>query len=87
MSQQEHNKSGTVSHNNLPPKVGVNLLPLVHDFVQTFNEAVEVIHLLCHVLEVLQSLAVLPECGRNRDRRAPDEVCMCTSHPDTTEHR
>lgn len=38
--------------------------PVVHNTIQTFDEAVEVLHLLCHVLVVLQSLMILPGCGK-----------------------
>lgn len=33
-----------------------------HDLVQAFDEAVEVLHLLCHVVVALQGLTVLPRC-------------------------
>lgn len=48
----------------LPPELSVNLESLVHNTIQTFDEAVEVLHLLCHVLVVLQSLLILPGCGK-----------------------
>ena len=39
---------------------------MVHDTVEAFDEAVEVLHLLCEVLVVLQSLVVLSACGRKQ---------------------
>lgn len=55
-----------ISHYYLPPELSVNLESVVHNTIQTFDEAVEVLHLLCHVLVVLQSLVILPGCGKDR---------------------
>lgn len=52
--------TGLLLFNYLPPELSVNLKSMVHDIVQTLNEAVEVLHFLCHVLVVLQSLVILP---------------------------
>lgn len=38
---------------------------MVHDTVQAFDEAVEILHLMCHVLVVLQRLMVLPRCEKD----------------------
>ncbi len=65
--RKNHNKCQfSISHYYLPPELSVNLESVVHNTIQTFDEAVEVLHLLCHVLVVLQSLVILPGCGRDR---------------------
>lgn len=50
--------------NTSPPEISIHLESVVHDTIETFNEAVEVLHLLCHVLVALQSLMILPTHGR-----------------------
>lgn len=56
--------------NNLPSHVGVDLLSLVHDFVEGLDKVPEVLDLLRHVLVALQCLVVLPGCRiSSRDRQ------------------
>lgn len=54
--------------NNLPSHVGVDLLSLVHDFVEGLDKVPEALDLLRHVLVALQSLVILPGC-RETDRQ------------------
>lgn len=58
------NRNTELLFHHLPPEISINLESEVHNAVQTFDEAVEVLHLLCHVLVVLQRHLVLPKCGK-----------------------
>lgn len=68
-----------MSFHHLPPELSINLESMVHNAVKTFDEAVEVLHLLCHVLVVLQRLMVLPKCGKRDKLKKSEGLCVgCT---------
>lgn len=48
-------------HPSVPTKYSVSVEPLVHDTIQTFDEIVEVLDLLCFVHVTLQSFVILPK--------------------------
>lgn len=47
-----------------PSELSIHLQSVVHNTIETFDEAVEVLHLLRHVLVALQSLMILPTHGK-----------------------
>lgn len=53
-----------ILHSSIPTKYSVGVEPLVHDTIQTFDEIVEVLDLLCFVRVALQSFVILPKRGR-----------------------
>lgn len=64
MNWKQTGRNSELLFHHLPPEFSVSLESSVHNAVQTFDEAVQVLHLLCHVLVVLQRHLVLPKCAK-----------------------